>query len=1049
MDRLVNSVKKKFAKTNGDTEETTEPQQRLQHTTSTRSRTTTTTTTTTMTTGTSVLVGALDAEDFERMSAQDIYALYTRVMAQLGVDVDKVPALQHKTREEMWQIICTADSQERHDRASPEHFCHALTTPEGPAADAGLLRTLRVSLASKPLGWVEDFARVGGWEAVLGAVQRVAGASGTWGAKVPVLRELARVARAFTNTKPGMAVAFGASRVRATVGQLAVFFDVPCRATKHAVLQVFLAALLLDRHVVGPVLRAGLDDGRLRAVVDDTACAWDALRTKGDVEELQFVLDAMILFNTLLDTADDLDERMLLRARISLPALRIALPRCKTIDDRALVKQCECFVRRAEEDAGVFMARFGRAARDFQNPMRLLEALGELVQDDDVLGDALRGVLRKLLVMSETRAGRLRYLVAIDEHLDAAMRASHGQSPDLRSGAPRSEEAFEHRTLQVAYKKMQVKFAHASERLDRLSDFVTELEQRLQEKQGVVVRLQEERVALEGALRDRDAAFRAQQDEIDRLSKQLVMRDEQPSHARMKNLNINSPTEVDFVDPFFARSPSEPSLMPISGSNPAPPLPGSLMHSAPPPPPPPFSIPLAPPPPVFGFAPPPPPPPPMLGFAPPPPPATPEMSRPKPRNRTRQLQWEKTASTCKDTLWERVDAEKWVELVDFVEVEEEFRLDSGKNCTAPCESRCTSTSANAPNLMDTKKARNLQIVLGGLRLTPVELRSALLRMDEAVWSESLVHELLKYLPSAAETEEIVRFYRQPENAKNTLPTPERVVYELSKVHGLEDRLRTIEVKGSIGDWFLEAGAQLDALIEGLRSLKRSDRLPHFMGLVLVLGNFLNSGTFKADAKGFTVESLLKVRETKTGDMKSNLLVYSMRLLSLHRPDVLGLSDEIAPCIGAHKISLDYWMEVVEDKRKQVAKLGRLIDNYRKGYYRDLNGGSVDKYLLAVEPFLQSSEAELCVIEEKLDAGKVEFEGALKFFADNGNLKTPRDLLSVFADFCADFERIKGDLLSLPVTGSKDAAKLPVVSLDWEASASRDLLDNVIGAARTV
>ena len=429
----------------------------------------------------------------------------------------------------------------------------------------------------------------------------------------------------------------------------------------------------------------------------------------------------------------------------------------------------------------------------------------------------------------------------------------------------------------------------------------------------------------------------------------------------------------------------------------------------------------------------------MPGLAAPPAPVTAR----KPKSKTRQLQWEKTGSALKDTIWEQIDTATWEATLDFAQIEEEFRLDAGKAGSAPGgDVRRPSAAGTLLNLMDTKKARNMQIVLGGLRLTPVELRSALLRMDEDVWSESLVHELLKYLPSAAETEEIVRYYRNAENAASaSAATPERIVFELSKVHGLAERLATIEVKASIGTWFAEASSQLDALLRGLCALQESARLPAFMGLVLVLGNFLNAGTFKAGARGFTVESLNKLREARSADMKSNLLAYALRVLRAHRPDVLALGEELLACVDAQRVSLEYWMDVAEDKRRLIARLHGLLRAHVHGQHQALNGGSIDRYAGVVEPFLQAAEEELRAVDQQLQACADAFSRALRYFADGGSLRTPKDLLGVFADFCADFDRFRGDLLAAshaqPVLGVLDEA------------ATRTLLDSVIDAARTV
>ena len=104
----------------------------------------------------------------------------------------------------------------------------------------------------------------------------------------------------------------------------------------------------------------------------------------------------------------------------------------------------------------------------------------------------------------------------------------------------------------------------------------------------------------------------------------------------------------------------------------------------------------------------------------------------------------------------------------------------------------------------------MQIILGRLKLSHHELRTSLLRMDETIWSESIVHEIIKYLPSKHELEEIAKFYEDPVNLESTKVTVERMSFELSKIKGLEEHLSSIELKAFIGDWHVGAMEQLDS-----------------------------------------------------------------------------------------------------------------------------------------------------------------------------------------------------------------------------------------------
>lgn len=49
-----------------------------------------------------------------------------------------------------------------------------------------------------------------------------------------------------------------------------------------------------------------------------------------------------------------------------------------------------------------------------------------------------------------------------------------------------------------------------------------------------------------------------------------------------------------------------------------------------------------------------------------------------------------------------------------------------------------------------------------------------------------------------------------------------------------------------------------------------------MEVLLVVGNFINGGTFRGDCAGFKMDALIKTLDTKTADNKSHLLMYLER-----------------------------------------------------------------------------------------------------------------------------------------------------------------------------
>lgn len=440
----------------------------------------------------------------------------------------------------------------------------------------------------------------------------------------------------------------------------------------------------------------------------------------------------------------------------------------------------------------------------------------------------------------------------------------------------------------------------------------------------------------------------------------------------------------------------------------------------------------------------PPPPPPMGMFGASPPVPVQVKIRPKPVGKTRQLQWEKLTQ-IKGTIWEDINESNWEDKIDYANLEDTFKNEAKMKAFSQ-EKRVSISSG--PVLMDPKKSRNMQIILGRLKLSPQELRTSLLKMDENIWTESIVHEIIKYLPNSSELEDISRFYEDPANAEESGKIPaERIALELSKIKGLVDRLSSIELKGMVGDWYIEAIERLDSLLGGLDELKQKDSLKSFLGLVLATGNFLNFGTYKANASGFKIDSLLKIRDMKTTEGNSNLLAYLLDFLQRKKPELLNLSIDIKSSSAASKVSLDGMVEILAEKKKTVSRLEVLVGKYKENNFEDLNGG-FDRYLSSIEPFIAESKGHILRVEEKLNLANQEFTEILKFFGDDGNFKSPQDLFAVFSDFSADFERINQELDAANAEEHDLKKKISGV-INSQDDEGRNLIDSILGAARTI
>ena len=163
---------------------------------------------------------------------------------------------------------------------------------------------------------------------------------------------------------------------------------------------------------------------------------------------------------------------------------------------------------------------------------------------------------------------------------------------------------------------------------------------------------------------------------------------------------------------------------------------------------------------------------------------------------------------------------------------------------------------------------------------------------------------------------------------------------------------------------------------------------------------------------------------------------------MKHPEILKLSDDLKNSQQAGKVSLESMAECVSEKEKLITRLEKLIADYRERNLEDFNGG-FDRYLQVMPEFLEAAKASLQQVQEALSEAQAQFAEITKFFGDDGNLKSPEDLFSIFNNFNSDFEHIKAEIAQASIEANGLKQKI----MQAQDGNGRDLLDNILSAAR--
>ncbi|KNE67880.1 hypothetical protein AMAG_12596 [Allomyces macrogynus ATCC 38327] len=411
----------------------------------------------------------------------------------------------------------------------------------------------------------------------------------------------------------------------------------------------------------------------------------------------------------------------------------------------------------------------------------------------------------------------------------------------------------------------------------------------------------------------------------------------------------------------------------------------------PPPPPPPMLAPGSPP----GSPPPPPPPPGFSGPGIPPPPPVLAKGRERkyvPPVALRPFQWDAVPvhKSLAGTVWEAAEKEakakgghpddKWVSTLgeDWLEsVHAAFPARAAVNVLKIV------TKPQEVSVIERKLVKVLEIPLKQAKKSPVELKRALLRMDTAVISPSLLEQLGKAVPDANDIKALQPYVTN----RSVLGPSDRYILEVQDVPRYKDRLLALDTTVHFADRTARAIEQLGIMHDAAHAVAESTSFRDFLQLILTVGNYLNAARNAASggALGFKLGTLSRLASTKAADGKTNLLTFLVDSAAAKVPRVLEFVDEFVPVAPASKLSLD---DVRTDIKSIIdgvaairAELARIEKDQPEAMVPDPTNPDADLYYPAMRAFVDEATAQVETVRTKLAATATDMDRALRMFGE--------------------------------------------------------------------
>jgi hypothetical protein len=242
--------------------------------------------------------------------------------------------------------------------------------------------------------------------------------------------------------------------------------------------------------------------------------------------------------------------------------------------------------------------------------------------------------------------------------------------------------------------------------------------------------------------------------------------------------------------------------------------------------------------------------------------------------------------------------------------------------------------AARPKLLEPNRQQNVGIGLQGpgfKALAAPQLRKAVIELDRDLLQMDNALKLLGMIPTPEEIK-LIEDLRADRLLDATffasMSKEESFVIEMSSVPRLRQRLQCVHIEQSFSKQAEQLAESIADYERAVKCVADSTRWRAFLHLCLETGNYVNEGSKRAGAWGFTMDSLVKLGEARASDSKFSLMHWIAEVAASTKPELLELREEFAPVAAASNSSIEEIKADMVQLRKMVDMVKREVDEAR-------------------------------------------------------------------------------------------------------------------------
>ncbi|GAA6035972.1 hypothetical protein JCM8097_005193 [Rhodosporidiobolus ruineniae] len=403
---------------------------------------------------------------------------------------------------------------------------------------------------------------------------------------------------------------------------------------------------------------------------------------------------------------------------------------------------------------------------------------------------------------------------------------------------------------------------------------------------------------------------------------------------------------------------------------------------------------------------PPPPPPPMLRSAVP--------LKPKaPQKKMKPFFWTKLPSErVGESVWQDGGASP----VELIDLDKEFAVGPPLIREAQTETKLKK-KREVTTMLGHSRAQNVAIVLARLKLPASIIRDAVLRIDDS----KLSVDSLKAIKHHAPTDDEIELIRSYTGELALLAPADQYFLEMAQVPRLSERLAAMVYRRKLDMDMEELKPDLSILRKAAEELKASTKFRKLLQTVLAIGNALNASTFRGGAAGFSLESLLKLKDVRPSNPSKatpTLLHYLVRVVQPSDPALLTFLEDAPHVEAASRISTATVMQTVRTLVEGVKQAQSEIEVIKQLRDKPAN----DQFVPVMEQFVRHASPAMDALSRHGDKLSDELKALLVYFGEDPAQSKPEELFDLVAQFSSVLLRAEGEVKLADAAAEAEAKK---------------------------